>query len=256
VEAQAVGVNLVEEVPMGFLLPDLNKRINYFVIKQIWRQPMKKRTVLSIVLALLLTACSGTASATQASPTQESASLPTATQLVVGTFKLEYTDQAVTSEQAKDLLVMWEVYQNLISSDTAAQAEIDALVEQIQETMTTDQIIAIQAMNLTQQDVFAVTQEQGGDFTQQSSSGNTSSFSPNAGSGPPDGGGAMPNGGGDMGGGAPPDGGMGGMGGTGSSTSTGQTQDIVAGSDAGSSTNAPTALVEALIQVLQQKVAA
>jgi len=220
---------------------------------------MMKKIFLTTLLTLVLTltACSGTASATQASSTQESTSLPTATQLVVGTFKLEDTDQAVTSEQAKDLLVMWQVYQNLISSDTAAQAEIDALVDQIQETMTTDQINAIQAMNLTQQDVFTITQEQGGDFTQQSSSVNTFSFSPNAGGGPPDGGGAMPSGSdGEMGGGAPPDGGMGGMEGTGSSTGTDQSQDTGTGSGMGGSAGVPTALVEALIQVLQQKVAA
>ena len=128
-----------------------------------------------LLLALTLTACSGTANTNQASSTQESATLPTATQLIVGTLKLDGTKQAVTSDQAKDLLVMWQVYQDLASSDTAAQEEIDSLVEQIQETMTTDQMSTIKAMNLTQQDVFAVMQEQGGDFVQVRQSSGSSS---------------------------------------------------------------------------------
>lgn len=206
-----------------------------------------------LLLTLTLTACSGTANVNQASSTQENASLPIETQLVVGTFKLEDTDQAVTSEQAKELLVMWQVYQDLNSSDTAAQEEIEGLVEQIQETMTTDQMSDIQAMDLTQQDVFAVMQEQGGDFVQaQRSNSETFSFSPNSGGGP--GGGGPPDGG--MAGGAPLDGGMGGdmgaMGGAGPSTSTDQSQSTGAGSGTASVAGVPTALVDALIQYLQE----
>jgi len=151
---------------------------------------------------------------------------------------------------------MWEVYQNLMSSDTAAQAEIDGLVDQIQETMTSDQMSAIKAMNLTQQDVFATMQEQGGDFVQarqsSSSSSSTQSGGGMPGSGGMPGGGAPPDGGGGMAGGAPPDGGMGGMGGAGSSTSTDQSQSAGTGPGAGSAAGVPTALVEALIQYLQQ----
>jgi hypothetical protein len=175
---------------------------------------------------------------------------------VVGTLKLDGTGQSVTAAQANDLLVMWQVYQDLINSDTAAQEEIDGLVEQIQETMTTDQMSAIKAMGLTQQDIFAVMQEQGGDFVQaQRSDSETFSFSPNSGGGP--GGGGPPDGG--MAGGAPPDGGMGGdmgaMGGAGPGTSTDQSQSTGTGSGAGRSAGSagvPTALVDALIQYLQQ----
>jgi len=221
---------------------------------------MKKILLTSLLLLTLsLAACSGTASATQASSTQESASLPTATQLVVGTLKLKETEQAVTSEQASELLVMWQVYENLISSDTAAHAEIDGLVEQIQETMTADQMSAIKAMNLTQQDVFATMQEQGGDFMQARQSSSSSSSTQSGGSfSPPDGGGGMPggsappDGGSGMTGGAPPDSGMGGMGGAGLNTSTDQTQNAGTGLGAGSSAGVPTALVEALIQYLQE----
>jgi TolA-binding protein len=219
--------------------------------------PMKKTFLFALLIfALALTACSGTASADQASSTQASAALPTATQLVIGTLKLEGTEQAVTSEQAKDLLVMWQVYQDLNSSDTAAQEEIDGLVEQIQETMTSEHMKAISAMNLTQQDIFALMQEQGvgmGQVRQSSSSNNSNSTQSGGGFTPPDGGmaGGPPDGGG-MPGGAPPDGGIGGIGASGSSTSTGQAQNTGAGSGAGGTAGISTALVGALIQYLEQ----
>ena len=151
---------------------------------------------------------------------------------------------------------MWQVYQDLANSDTAAQEEIDGLVDQIQESMTTEQMKSISDMNLTQQDVFALMQEQNIGMAQsQRSSGETFSFSPNSGGGP--GGGGDPDGGGPPDGGmAPPDGGMGGdigaMGGAGPSTGTDQTQGAGAGSSLGGTAGASTALVGALIQYLEQ----
>jgi hypothetical protein len=83
----------------------------------------------------------------------------------------------------------WQVYQELSQSDTAAQAEIDGLVEQIEETMTADQMQAITAMNITQQDVF--TAMQGVAFVSSNTSGSTvtlPSGSGGAGGPPADGG--------------------------------------------------------------------
>jgi len=207
-----------------------------------------------LLLALTLTACGSASNTSQASSTQESATLPTATQLIVGTLKLDDTEQAVTSDQAKDLLVMWQVYRDLASSDTTAQEEIDGLVDQIQETMTAEQMKSISNMNLTQQDVIALMQEQNIGMAQsQQSSSETFNFSPNADGGP--GGGGQPDGG--MAGG-PPDGGMGGdmgaIGGPGPNTSIGQTQSSGAGSSPGGIAGASTALVDAVIQYLQQVV--
>lgn len=205
-----------------------------------------------LLLTLTLTACGSASNTNQASSTQESATLPTATQLILGTLKLDGTEQAVTSGQAKDLLVMWQVYQDLASSDTAAQEEIDGLVDQIQETMTTEQTKSISDMSLTQQDVVALMQEQSiGTIQSQQSSSETFSFSPSAGGdpgagGPPDGGMA----------GGPPDGGMGGdmgaIGGVGSNTSTDQTQGTGTGSNLGGTAGTSTVLVDAVIQYLQQ----
>lgn len=212
-----------------------------------------KKNLLPILLlfTLSVTAC-GSA---QSNPAQASTDLPTETILVVGTLKLEGTQQAVSGEQAKELLVMWQVYQSLSSSGTAAQAEINGLVKQVQGTMTSEQIKTISAMNLTQQDVFAVMQEQEGSMGQprQSSSGSSSTQS-NDGFAPPDGGmagGAPPEG--SMAGGAPPDGDILDMGGAGQSPNTDQSREAGANPGTGGSANVPTALVEALIQVLEQK---
>lgn len=205
-----------------------------------------------LLLTLILTACSSGANAIQPSSTQENASLPIAAQLVIGTLKLDGTEQAVTADQANELLVMWQVYADLTSSDTTAQQEIDGLVEQIQETMTTEQMKAISAMGLTQQEVFALIQEQGVGLGQARQSSNNSDPQNGSGFTPPDGGiaGGPPDGGGSLAGGALPDNGIGGVGSSGSSTGTNQSQNP--GSGSGASAGVPTALVNVLIQYLQQ----
>lgn len=127
---------------------------------------MKKLLItIMTILVLTLTAC-GSASVTPQVDTNKltestEIAVPVSTQLLIGTFKLEGTDLAVTSEQAGELLPLWQVVQNISASDSAAQAEMDALVDQIQETMTPEQIQAIKEMNLTPQDTFALMQEQG-----------------------------------------------------------------------------------------------
>jgi hypothetical protein len=202
------------------------------------------------LLILILTACNASNGPQLASASSNN-TLPIETQLVVGTLQLDGTEQAVTSEQAKELLPMWQVYQDISGSSTAAQAEVDGLIEQIQETMNAGQMQAITTMNLTQQDVFAAIQAQ--NITASSGGGQSSnsgvSFSP------PDGGmaGGPPEAG--MGGGAPPDGGMGDMAGmdsAGTGTSTVQSQDTGASPGSGSSAGVPTILTDALIQYLEQ----
>jgi len=127
---------------------------------------MKNLTIsILTILILTLTACGGMSNTPQADldqldDTYENA-LPVSTQLLIGTFKLDGTDLAVTPEQASELIPLWQVLQSLSSSDSTAQAEMDALVDQIQETMTPEQVQAIKEMNLTPQDMFATLQEQG-----------------------------------------------------------------------------------------------
>lgn len=122
------------------------------------------RPALAVIVLLVLGSAvyfPAAASATPAGPGAGDATFTQETRLIAGTFKLEDTDYAVTSEQAAELLPLWQVYSELSASDTAAQAEVDALFAQIQDTMIPEQRQAIQTMQLTQEDVFAVMQERG-----------------------------------------------------------------------------------------------
>jgi hypothetical protein len=78
-------------------------------------------------------------------------------QLVLGTMRLEEAGNAVTAEQAKSLLPLWQSLQGGVT----AQAEVSAVLKQIESTMTHDQLAAIAAMRLTQEDLQSWMQEQG-----------------------------------------------------------------------------------------------
>jgi len=212
---------------------------------------MKQITLSILMIAgILLTACSSSTASTPIGSTSNS--LPIETQVAVGTLKLNGTDQDITSDQAKDLVVYWQVYKELSQSETAAQAELDGLVGQIQETMTGDQMQAITAMNITQQDVLASMQ---GVTVASGSPGNSTVSVP---SGSANGG--MPAGGPPDGGGAPPEGGIpGDISGTASTSATSgasQSQTSQTGLSSTVITGVPSAVVEAVIQSLQQKIAA
>jgi hypothetical protein len=204
-----------------------------------------KRIALSslMVFAIALTACSTPLADILTGTLQTSNKLPTETQLAVGTLKLEGTEQGVTAQQAQELLVLWQVYEEISQSSTTAQEEIDGLIEQIQENMTSEQVQAISDMQLTQQDVSAAAQ--GSTVTQGSSQSNSTASSVT----PPDGGGMV--------GGAPPDGG--GMpadfGGAEPTVSTSQADSAQTSLSADSSAGVPSAVVEAVIRSLQQKIA-
>lgn len=79
-------------------------------------------------------------------------------QLVLGTIQLEETEQAVTPEQAAVLLPLWQALQG---GGVTAQAEVNALLRQIEGTMTPEQLEAIAAMRLTREDLQAWMQSQG-----------------------------------------------------------------------------------------------
>jgi hypothetical protein len=127
-----------------------------------------------VILALALAACSGTSSQTNSSAgttdttgAQTSNSLSQVNMLLVGTLKLEDTDQAVTVDEAAKLLTLWQAYRSLSTSQTAAEAEVVALLNQIQSTMTSDQVDAIKAMNLTSTDLMTLMQSMGGGMSPQ-----------------------------------------------------------------------------------------
>jgi len=75
--------------------------------------------------------------------------MPISAQLGFGTLMLEESEHAVTPEQASQLLPLWKAARSLSESETVAQAELEAVFNQVEDTMTPEQIGAINAMQLT-----------------------------------------------------------------------------------------------------------
>jgi hypothetical protein len=228
---------------------------------------MKKTLVTILILfALTLTAC-GATNAQAVNPAGNASSngtstgggngnsfntapLPLAMKLVVGTFKLEGTANAVTADQAAQLLPLWQVYKDLSVSTSAAQEEIDALADQIQGTMTPEQVQAITDMNLTRREIFQTMQDLGIESGNRPNASGTPR--PNSGQG-----GSFQGGGP---GGGPPGGGPGGGQGfnNGQNLSPQQIATFQArrtqnGGGNGQLNRIPPALFDALIKLLQSK---
>jgi len=199
---------------------------------------MKKFSLFTtlLVAALVLTACG---SSTNASSTTGSASasdvMTPALQLAVGTLKLEGTDQAIDSQTAAKLLPLWQLLNGLSVSSATAQEEVSTVVDQIKATMTTEQVKAIEDMQLTQRDVAM----QGGGSGVSAVSTTTSNGTGQQITDP-----------GFMGGGAPPDGGVPGGVSGGGQTIGSQSNTSVQSSQVSSSTT----LIQQVINLLESKV--
>lgn len=89
---------------------------------------------------------------------------PLSMKLALGTFKLEHTDYPINADQAGALLPLWKAIRSLSESETSAAEELQAVLDQIQETMTPEQIAAIESMELTAQDMGTIAEEFGLDF--------------------------------------------------------------------------------------------
>ena len=126
---------------------------------------MKSKIVFLLTLILILGACSpagdeGDATVADGSGTESTRlaedyaeALGVQAQLVLGTLMLEETELAVDEALATEILPLWQAVQSLSNSDTAAEAEITAVLNQIQDTMIPEQISSIAAMQLTGDDV-------------------------------------------------------------------------------------------------------
>jgi hypothetical protein len=217
-------------------------------------------------LAVMLAACSATAasSSTDATGSQTVAGTPNAagtpvpsnaslsglTRLLIGTLKLEDTDLAVTPDQAKTLLPLWQAVRSLSNSDTTAAAEMTAVEAQIQETLTTEQMDQINAMQLTRADLQTLAGELGisfggGNRANATGTPGAGGFSGGGfpGGGAPPGGGGPPDGGGPLDGGAPPGGNL-----------TAEQQATLEASRASRpNVGVPTQFLDALIQLLEAK---
>jgi hypothetical protein len=183
---------------------------------------MAKRTrYLIVILPVLLTlaACaslklSGTGSPASQNPSDPLSNLagqPLEDKLAIGTLELEGTGQAVSPAQAKTLLPLWKAVKTLSASNSTAAAEMTALYSQIKAAMTSQQIQAIQDLNLSASDLQTLLQKyrspQAGSSGQKSTQSALSSQLQGGGFGGGPGGdpGSGPGGGG----GAPPDAGGG-----------------------------------------------
>ncbi len=170
-------------------------------------------------------------------------------QLVVGTLMLEDTELTVDSDQAAQLLPLWKAARSLGSSDTAAAEEVGAVYNQIQATMTPEQIASIAAMQLRREDMFEMVQELGssfggggGDFTPEMQA--TAQAARASGQGFPGGFGDRPGGGGGPGGGA---------GGAGLSPEARETAIAERGGTRGAGSGVNPVFIEAIITLLEGK---
>jgi hypothetical protein len=115
--------------------------------------------------------------------------LPVQPQLALGTLLLEDGDLAMDSDQVGELLPLWRVVQSLSESGTAAGAEITAVINQIQDGMTAEQISAIVDMQLTEEAIRSLVQDGSIAIAREDvKSGDTGAA---AGGGAPGGGGAL-----------------------------------------------------------------
>jgi len=122
-----------------------------------------------VLIAMIVTACGG-AHATDveeaavihyesdALDTSFEGALDVSGQLALGTLRLEEAEHAVTEEQAKTLLPLWQALQG---GGVTAEDEINAVLRGIEGAMTEEQLAAIAEMALTEEDMQAWMEEQG-----------------------------------------------------------------------------------------------
>jgi hypothetical protein len=226
---------------------DMNKKIQYLSSKG---EKMRKTSIgaIRIILAMILTACGSNGSAASSSTSSAntgsggtSRATSRTTVLAVGTFKLEGTPQAVDKNMAAKLLPLWQLMTQLNASSSTAPQEVTAVEDDIQTTMTSQQVQAIQGMQITQRDVFTVLQQTGAASFGAGQNGSTRGGNNNRGGG---------NGGGGLGflfGGGPGGAPGGGVPRAGSGTPT-------AGGSGFSSGASTTVLITQLIKLLESKI--
>jgi hypothetical protein len=75
--------------------------------------------------------------------------------------QLDGTTNAVTPEQAKTLIPLWQAIITLSGDSTTASEELTAVQDQIVATLTTQQLQSIAAMQITNTDLSAFYAEYG-----------------------------------------------------------------------------------------------
>lgn len=135
---------------------------------------MQRLTFTIVLLALAIasmTACGNEAGAVegQTAPAQAAAgldlsyenALPARNQLLLGTLKLEDSQWPLSATQARALLPLWQGVRGAMNSGASAQAETDALLQQIEAGLLPEQLAAIRGWKLTQVDLQAWARDEG-----------------------------------------------------------------------------------------------
>jgi hypothetical protein len=157
-----------------------------------FRRNLSSLFVLVLILSFALSACSSPLASTTVLPQAQSTSIAQqsiTSKLGIGILKMEGTSQAVTATQASTLLPLWKAVYKMGNDKSASKIEVAALYDQIQETLTTDQVSSIQKITYTQTELADLIQKYGSNATGLSasvSSSSTSSSSQAGAGGPPD----------------------------------------------------------------------
>lgn len=90
--------------------------------------------------------------------------MPQSLQLALGIFALEDTSHPITPEQAAELLTLWKAARSLNQSETVAAEELQAVVRQIRDIMTPEQLDLVISMDLSFEDMGPIADKLGLDF--------------------------------------------------------------------------------------------
>jgi hypothetical protein len=82
---------------------------------------------------------------------QEMVQLSSQMRLILGNMSLGDSDLKLTQEQAAALIPLWKVMKTLLTSDTAAGAEIEALLNQIQSVLSPEQLDWVNNYSITKE---------------------------------------------------------------------------------------------------------
>ena len=141
-----------------------------------------------------------TGTAASALNTKYTDAVSVAEQLLTGTFMLADTNLSLTGEQTAQLIPLWTSLKEAVQN-SAAQEQTDAILQQIESTLTAEQVKAIADFRITRQSMMSVLQDKG--VTMGGPQGNGSGGPNGSGGGtPPDG--KPPAGGSGNGNGTPP----------------------------------------------------
>jgi hypothetical protein len=91
------------------------------------------------------------------SPTPTNASIQP--ELAIGILKLEGTASAVTPSQARIMFPLWQALNSLSTNNNTSPAEISAIFQQVESSLTPEQTSAIAQMNWRMSDLQALEQQ-------------------------------------------------------------------------------------------------